>query len=119
MTMTMAKIQVIGNIGKVEAKYSPDGKLICEFSIAHNYTVKGEKLVNWYTGAFWEKSAELFNGMVKAGTLVYVDGDLEVQSWTDKEGNNHSKLVLKPNTFRVCAKGKAKEGTPYDADPNE
>ena len=109
MTMTMARVQIIGNVGKVEAKYSPEGKLICEFSVAHNFTNRGEKTANWFTGAFWEKRGELFNDMVQVGTLVYIDGDLELQSWTDKEGQNHSKLALKPSNFRVLANGKPKE----------
>ena len=108
MAMTLAKITLIGNVGKVEPKYNPEGKFICEFSIAHNYGRGDNKETIWFGGAMWEKRGEMFNDMVQAGTLLYIEGNLEVQEWTDKEGKNHFKLVVKPSEFRVLAKGKAK-----------
>ena len=118
MAMTMLKVKVIGNVGKVEPKYNPEGKFIAEFSIAHNWGRGDDKKTTWLYGALWEKQGELFNSMVKAGTLLYVEGNLEVQEWTTREGESKHKLVIKCNDFRVLAKGKAKEEepTPYDGE---
>lgn len=117
MAMTLAKVQVVGYLGKVEAKYSPDGKFICEFSVAHSTGKDEKKNTTWFGGALWEKQGELFNQMCKKGSLVFLDGELEEQQWKDKDGHGHSKLVIRVSAFRLLANGKEKDDpTPYDGE---
>lgn len=119
---TKAKVNVIGRVGKLEMKYSPQGKLLAEVSIANNYKVDGKEVTDWYSCTFWEKSAELFNRFAKVSTLVSVDGVLEVRKWDSKDGNKGFELIIQRPDFNVLKDGKTKEesaedqSTPYDGE---
>lgn len=43
------------------------------------------------------------------GTSVLVEGELEQQSWTDKEGNPRSKMILQVRSLQLLGGKKARE----------
>lgn len=117
MSQQFAMISAQGNVGKVEAKFAPDGTMICESSLATNFTRKNEKFANWYNFTVWEKQAEMFNQFVKKGTFLRVDGVLEIESWNDKEGVTHTRNIIKVLKWSVLGNGKGRDensDNPYD-----
>jgi len=79
--MSMAKITVCGFIGEPKPKYTPDGKKIIEFSVAHNPTKDGEPM--WFNCAIWEPMANNFDWLAK-GMAVMVRGRYSDRIYNEK-----------------------------------
>lgn len=81
-----------------EMKYSPDGKAICEFSIACNDT---DEKVNFFDCQAWEKTAEIIGEHFKKGQKILINqGRFNQQRWDDKEsGEKRQKYILKVFSF--------------------
>ncbi len=86
------KVIIIGNLGQdVETKYTPDGRAIANISVAtsDNWTDKnGERheKTEWHRIAIFGKLAEIAGQYLHKGSKVYVEGKLQTDKWTDKEG---------------------------------
>ena len=94
----MNKIILTGRIANVlELKATTTGKSICEFRIATNRPVNrdGEKVADFVNCRVWNKSAENLVKYQTKGNLIAVIGRLQIDSYTDKEGNKrYSNYVL-------------------------
>lgn len=86
------KVIIVGNLGQdVETKYTPDGRAIANISVAtsDNWTDKsGERheKTEWHRIAIFGKLAEIAGQYLHKGSKVYVEGKLQTDKWTDKEG---------------------------------
>ena len=101
----MKELKIIGNIGKIEMKYTPQGKAVTEFSVAVNSKEKGEKVTEWFKCVAWERQAEIIHEFGKVGGKVYVSGSPKVESWNDKNSNEaRSQLVLTVRDFEFLSK---------------
>lgn len=84
----MNKIILIGNLGdNPELHFTPDGKQVCNFSLAassHSKDKDAKPL--WFNIIAWEKLAELCNQHLSKGDKVYVDGRLNIRKYDDKQG---------------------------------
>ena len=79
-------VSLVGHLGKdPETKQIADTTL-CKFSIAVNEVVKKEKVTNWFNIVVWGKIAENCGKYLSKGSMVKVDGRLDVRSYEDKEG---------------------------------
>lgn len=81
----------IGNIGKIETRYLPNGDAVTNFSLAVNETWKskdGEKQekTEWISCVAFRKLAEIMAEYVKVGASIYASGKIQTRSWEDKEG---------------------------------
>lgn len=90
----MNKFIAIGRTtSDIELKISQTGKSIVNFSIAVKRSYKnaaGEYESDFINCAAFGKTAERINKYVRTGNLVGIEGSLQVQKYTDKEGNNRS-----------------------------
>jgi len=103
----MKNITVIGNIGKIEMKYTPAGKAVTEFSIAVNVKRGEEKSTEWYKGVAWEKSAEIINQYAGVGSKIFVSGAPSLEVWIDKaSGEARGKVVVTVREFEFLSKPK-------------
>ena len=101
----MKEIKVIGNIGKIDMKYTPQGKALTEFSVAVNTKGKnGEKETEWFKCTAWEKVAEIIHQYAKAGSKIYVSGLPKVEAWTSKEGEARAQIVVTVREFEFLSK---------------
>lgn len=128
----MATATVIGRLlGDPEARVLPNsGVTVTQIRIA-----SGRSKKNAETGA-WEddpntlfidakafdypdakrRLGELLTKYTKKGDLIAVSGDLQTESWTDKEsGGKRSKVVLKINDVQLLG-GKSEAKEPLDAE---
>ena len=76
------QITIIGNLGgDPELQYTPNGKAVCNFSIAANrtYTKNDEQVkeTTWFRVSVWGKQGENCNEYLRKGSLVYVTGRLK------------------------------------------
>lgn len=117
--MKKATIQLLGNVGQIEAQYTPQGKLVCKFSVAVNFGKNGNSDTDWYNCVAWERTAEMMNDMVQTGTRVLVEGVQRIKKWESKGGEKHIGIEVTVKDFDVLAKGKPREeqgDNPYDAE---
>ncbi len=99
------KTLFIGNLGKdPETKFFESGKQLTTFSIAvsKSWTKDREKRekTTWINIACWEKTAELANQMLKKGSRVWIEGELENQDW-EKNGEKRISTQIVCNSFLI------------------
>ena len=89
------KAIIVGNLGKdPETRFLPDGKAVCNFSVAttENWKSKttGEKesATEWHRISVFGRLAEVCGEYLKKGSQVYVEGKITTRKWQDKEGND-------------------------------
>lgn len=91
---------LIGRVGKdPEMKYFDSGKVKTTFSIAVNrWTKEGDK-TDWYNIELWDKKAEIAGQYVKKGRLVSIEGRLNIDNWTDRDGNKRETALIRAFDF--------------------
>lgn len=85
--MSMQKVTIIGNLGRdPEMRFTPNGQAVTNLSVATNRTYEkdGEQVkeTTWFRVSAWGKQAEACNQYLKKGSLVYVEGRLNVDAAT-------------------------------------
>ncbi len=99
--MSFNKIIIVGNLGKdPELRYTPQGKTVCEISVATNERRKSksgeyEDSTTWFRVTFWDKHAENVSRYLKKGNSIYVEGRLSLEEWTDRENNVRQTLEVR------------------------
>ena len=82
----MNKVLLIGNVGmKPELKYVND-KPLCNFTLATNKVVHGEKKTTWHRIVVFGKPAESCAKYLEKGSRVFVEGEISKREYTDKQG---------------------------------
>jgi single-strand DNA-binding protein len=89
---SLNRVQLIGYLGKdPEAHYTPNGKKVCNFSIAVNNrwrTVEGEdrETTDWFYVEAWERLAGVCEEYLHKGSLIYVEGRLRTYKMEGEQG---------------------------------
>lgn len=117
--MNVNKVMLIGRLGQEpEAKYTPNGTAVSNFSIATSEKWKdkasGEwnEKTEWHKVVSWNKQAEFCNQYLKKGSLVYIEGKLVTRSWDDKEGQKRYMTEVVANTVQLLDKKENNTDTP-------
>jgi single-strand DNA-binding protein len=99
--MSYATVIVCGNVGRdAEYRTLPAGGGTAEFSVATNErwtdrAGKKQEKTSWHNISCFGSSAEIARDYVKKGRLVLVEGALDYQEWSDKEGHKRNRTVIK------------------------
>ncbi|MHB1680687.1 MAG: single-stranded DNA-binding protein [bacterium] len=86
------KVMLIGNLGKdSELRYSQNGSPFLTFSLAVNKAYKnanGDKIekTTWINVVLFGKTAESLHQYLTKGKQVYIEGELNIERYTDKDG---------------------------------
>lgn len=67
---------------------------VCNFSIANEIFVSGEKRVDFYKVVAWGKTAEIVFKNFPKGRPILIDGHLSVSEYTDKSGNSRRSIEI-------------------------
>ncbi len=90
--MSVNKATLIGRVGKdPDIRYTTGGDAVASFSLATSESWKdkaGEKQekTEWHNITAWRKLAEIIGEYVKKGDLLYIEGKITTEKYTDKEG---------------------------------
>jgi single-strand DNA-binding protein len=91
--MSLNKWIGIGNLVKdPEAKYTPSGKSVCNFTIAVGNSEKqadGSYGADFIKCICWEKTADNMMKYCQKGTHVAVEGTLRIRSYDNNEGGKN------------------------------
>ena len=83
---------LVGNLGRdAELRYTPGGAAVSKFSIATTeiWNDKGgqrQERTEWHNIDLWGKQAETLSEYLVKGKQVYIEGRLQTDEYTDKEG---------------------------------
>lgn len=91
--MSVNKVILVGNVGKdPEVKYLDNNKVVAKLAIATNesYRDRNGNVVDqteWHNIEMWDDLAKLVEKYVKKGKLLYIEGKIRTNRWTDRETN--------------------------------
>ncbi len=90
---SLNKVQLIGRLGKdVDTRYMPSGECVANFSIATSekwkdkQTGEQKEQTEWHNVVAFKKTAEVCAQYLKKGMLIYCEGKLKTEKYTDKQG---------------------------------
>ena len=100
------KITLIGHLGKdPQLDYTEAGVAVGEFSLAVNHYSKspdGERReeTDWFNVVVWRAQAENCAAYLTKGALVYVEGRLTQETYTDKTGAKRLRVKVQAHDVR-------------------
>jgi single-strand DNA-binding protein len=109
------KVILVGNLGRdAELRYTPGGAAVAKFSLAttEKWTDKSGTLqerTEWHNIDLWGKQAETLSEYLRKGKQVYVEGRLQTDEYTDKEGLKRKSTKVRCD--RVVLLGGGRAGT--------
>ncbi len=101
------RVILVGNLGKdPDVKSLENGTKVAKFTMATNerYTARsGEKMTKteWHNIILWRGLAENAERFLKKGSLIYLEGKLKSNSYTDKEGISRNVTEIEAENFTL------------------
>ena len=95
------KVILVGNLGRdAELRYTPSGAAVAKFSLATTeiWNDKGgqrQERTEWHNIDLWGKPAESLSEYLTKGKQVYVEGRLQTDEYTDKEGTKRKSTKIR------------------------
>lgn len=91
--MNFNKAIIVGRVTQdPEARTTPSGQMVCNFSVATNRiwsdqnTRERQERTEFHNVVTWRKLAEIASQYLSKGSLVLIEGRIETRSWEDKNG---------------------------------
>jgi single-strand DNA-binding protein len=127
------KVILVGNLGRdAELRYTPGGAAVAKFSIAttevwNDKSGQRQERTEWHNIDLWGKQAESLSEYLVKGKQVYVEGRLQTDEYTDKEGTKRKstkvrcdRVVLLGGGGRASSTDRATgDATPAHSAPSE
>jgi len=110
------KVQIIGRLGNdPETRYAQSGSAVTSISVATSEKWKDkdgqqQERTEWHRVTFFGKLAEIAAEYLKKGSLVYVEGPLRTEKYTDKEGVEKYSTTIIGNEMKMLSSRGDSEG---------
>lgn len=107
--MSFNKIIICGHLGRdPELRHTPQGTPVCKFTVATSERRKGadgqpEETTTWFRVSVWGRQAELAQDFLAKGRLVYIEGRLRLEEYTDREGNKRTSAEVSATDIQFIA----------------
>lgn len=119
------KVILIGHLGNdPEVRNLPSGDIVATISIATTDKWKdrqsGEKRehTDWHRIQFWGRLAEIADQYLRKGAMVYVEGSLRNNKWTDNQGVDRYSTDIRADFMQMLKdpsdQGGGQRGGGYD-----
>lgn len=128
--MSFNKVFILGNLGRdPELRYTPQGQPVCSFSMASNSRRKDKNgemqdIVTWFRITLWGRLAENASQYLEKGRPVFIEGELRVDEWTDREGKPRFTLEINATDMKFVGSrqdggggGETSQGNPPNQNP--
>ena len=113
----MNKVILMGNLTKdPELRYTQSGKAVVKVGIAVRRPFSKEKnATDFFNLVAWDKTAEFFGRYLAKGSKVLIEGRLQNNDYTDKNGVKHYAVdVIVENVEFAGSKVEKKSDEPKD-----
>lgn len=89
------QIFIMGRLARdPEVRHTQIGVTVCSFTLAVDRDIKdkqtGERKTDWIPVTAWRGTGELVSRYLHKGDSIVVVGRLEIQEWTDRQGNKRT-----------------------------
>jgi single-strand DNA-binding protein len=116
------KVILLGRLGKDPVVRRLDnGRVVANVTLATNdyYTKDGQRLesTEWHNLEMWDKQAETAEKYLKKGSLLYVEGKIRTDRYTDAEGQERQTRKIRVNNFQMMGSllaSRSEEGSRSD-----
>lgn len=114
--MSFNKIILVGNLGKdPELRYTPQGDAVCSFSMATNEKKRDkagelQDVTTWFKVTLWRRQAENAAKYLSKGRPVYIEGRLQIEEWTDRDGKERYSLAVQATDMQFISAGRDEGG---------
>jgi single-strand DNA-binding protein len=111
--MAVNKFIGIGNLGKEpEMRFMPDGKAVCNFSIAISEKYKdksgeAKEVTEWVNVALFGKLAEIAGEYLKKGSKVYVEGKMKTEKYSKDGVDRYTTKIIGEKMEMLSSKSEA------------
>lgn len=85
-----------------ELKTTPNGKVVCSFTIAVDRGFGDNKATDFLTCVAWEQRAEFISRYFNKGSEIRILGEIQTRKWQDKDGNNRTAFEIRVNESGFC-----------------
>ena len=117
------KVILLGRLGKDPVVRRLDnGRVVANVTLATNdyYTKDGQRLesTEWHNLEMWDKQAETAEKYLKKGSLLYVEGKIRTDRYTDAEGQERQTRKIRVNNLQMMGSllaSRSEEGSRSDA----
>lgn len=102
-----------------ELRSTPSGVSVIRFQIAcdRNYQKAGtERQADFIDCVAWRQTAEFISRYFHKGSMIAVEGSIQTQNYTDKNGNQRKSVEVVANNVSFCG-SRAESGTGTGATP--
>jgi single-strand DNA-binding protein len=113
------KVILVGNLGRdAELRYTPGGAAVSKFSLAttevwNDKAGQKQERTEWHNIDLWGKQAETLTEYLVKGKQVYVEGRLQTDEYTDKEGVKRKSTKVRCDRVVLLSSGGGR-GAPMD-----
>ena len=101
---------ILGRVGKIDTKTTSSGVKISNVSIvtSKKFTKNGEKTekVTWHNVTLFNKLAEISEKYVAVGDMLYIQGEMDNQKYTDNNGQERTKYFLIAHDLQLMPRTK-------------
>ena len=116
------RVTLIGNLGRdPEMRYLPSGEAVASFSVATTEQWKDksggkQERTDWHRIEFIGRTAEVCGEYLKKGAPVYIEGRIQYDKWTDKEGVEKTLTKIRGDRMQMLGgrTGGGSSDAPYD-----
>lgn len=106
---TINRVILLGNVGTVEVKDFETGRKLVQVSLATTDGYKkGDEWVNkteWHKCVFAIPNLADRASTISKGDKIYVEGSINTQSWTNKDGEKKEYKEISCTMFKTFSKG--------------
>lgn len=96
-----------------ELRTTPNGISVVRFQVAcdRNFARSGEdKKTDFIDVTAWRQTAEFVSRYFRKGSMIAVEGSIQTDNFTDKDGNKRKSVQVVANNVSFCG-SKAESGT--------
>ncbi|KAF2738518.1 ssDNA binding protein-like protein [Polyplosphaeria fusca] len=108
----LARMSIVGRLGTAPEEVNVSGdRTLIRYVIASNHMKGEERKTSWFrVASFVSSQAQKdFLMSIAKGSLLYVDADARMDSYTDAEGNKRSNLSLIARNVDIISRPKVEE----------
>jgi single-strand DNA-binding protein len=106
------RVLLLGNLTRdPEIRYTPKGTPVGDLFLAVNTTIRGQDgqtrdEVCFVEVVAWGRQAETCKQYLQKGSLVLVEGRLQLEQWEGKDGEKRSRLRVRADRIQFLGRGR-------------
>ena len=103
---------ILGRVGRLDARTLGNGTKVVNLSLVTSKKLgkqsEKEEKITWHNVTLYNRLAEIVEAYVQVGDLLWVQGEMDHQKYTAKDGTEKSKSFILGHEIKLMPKNGAK-----------